>query len=149
MNKEEVIKRFGEIVNELKSPILNSTSVGVEHEDDEGEQDVASAITGIEALLDDLNASIEKMIHLHCGDKRGTESKTKLDEHALAQIFERKNILSALKKNPDELKGPLLEELHLLLKEYPFTKKPEFINRLKEAGTQPPSQVIEIIPNTV
>lgn len=143
------MKRFAEIVNELKGPILNSTSVGVEHEDDEGEQDVESALSGIETLLDELNASIEKMIHLHCGEKRDSTGKTKLDEHALEQIFERKNILSALKQNPGELKDALLNELHLILKEYPFTKKPDFVEELKKAGTQPPSQVIKIIPNTV
>jgi hypothetical protein len=149
MNKEEVVERFENIVNELKEPILKSTSVGVEHANNDSQQDLGEAIEGIERLLDDLYASIKKMILTRCGEGGVTGGKTKLDEDALEQIFERKNILSALKKNPGELKDPLLDKLHLLLKEYPFSPKVEFVDRLKEAGMQPPSKVIKIIPNTV
>jgi len=139
-SNEEIVNNFEDAVNELKTPFLNATSV--ESGGDE-EQDVKGVLTQVEVNLDNLHAGIKGLIEEH-GGKQGVQAGGGLDKHSLYQIFERKNIFSELKKRP-ELKEELLRSLHLLLKEYPFTRCAAHIRSLK--GT--PSYQIEIIPNKV
>jgi len=137
-DQDDLVKSFESTVNELKTPFLNATSVksgGVE------EQDVEGVLTGVENNLDNLHGAIKGLII--DGEQEGG-GKGGLDKHALYQIFERKNIISALKRHP-ELKERLLRSLHILLKEYPFTRSVQHTHAL--AGT--PSYQIKIIPNTV
>jgi len=138
---DEVVKNFEQIVNELKKPFLNATSVSTNAEGGDEDQDVESVLKSVEGRLDGLHSGIKGIIDANGEAQKGGNN---LDSHSLYQIFERKNIFSALKANP-ELKEILLRSLHLLLKEYPFTRSVSHVRELKDT----PSYPIEIIPNKV
>jgi hypothetical protein len=137
----QIIKKFEETLNELKKPYLNATEVepSVEQSDPNAGQDM-SILTEVEQKLDSLHGGIKELI-----DNNGTvQEGGSLDKHSLYQLFERRGIFTALKENP-ALKSMLLQSLHLILKEYPFTRSIKHIYKLQ--GT--PSYQIEIIPNKV
>ena len=140
MDDDETVKNFEKAVNELKEPFLNATSVASGGDE---EQDVAGVLTGVENNLDKLHGAIGSII-----EEQSQEGSVKvgggLDKHSLYQIFDRQNIFAALKRNPG-LKERLLQSLHILLKEYPFTRSLQHVHVLK--GT--PSYQIKIIPNKV
>lgn len=138
---DEVVKNFEDTVNELKKPFLNATSVSTNAEGGDEEQDVEGVLKTVEGRLDSLHSSIKGIIDANGDAQAGGNS---LDTHSLHRIFERKNIFSALKANP-ELKEALLRSLHLLLKEYPFTRSVSHVRQLKDT----PSYPVEIIPNKV
>jgi hypothetical protein len=111
----------------------------VEETDPNAGQDM-SVLTKVEEQLDGLHRGVKELI-----DNNGqVQAGGGLDKHSLYQLFERKGIFTALKSNP-ELKPLLLRSLHLILKEYPFTRSVKHIYKLE--GT--PSYQIEIIPNKV
>jgi len=141
MSDEETIQKFEEILNQLKEPYLNATEPdpNVEEVDPNAGQDM-SVLTRVEEQLDGLHGGVKELID-HNGQVQAGGS---LDKHSLYQLFERKGIFTALKNNP-ALKPLLLRSLHLILKEYPFTRSIKHIHKLQ--GT--PSYQIEIIPNKV
>jgi hypothetical protein len=141
MSEDEVVKNFEAAVNELKEPFLNATSVS---SGGDKEQDVAEVLSGVEQNLDNLHGAIHGLIEEQSGQSGHVKVGGGLDKHSLYQIFDRKNIFTALKRNP-ELKERLLRSLHILLKEYPFTRSLEHVHVLR--GT--PSYQIKIIPNKV
>jgi hypothetical protein len=137
----ETVKKFEQTLNELKKPYLNATELdpSVEESDPNAGQDM-SILTHLEKELDSLHGGVKELIEANGVAQEGGG----LDKHALYQLFERKGIFTSLKNNP-ELKPLLLQSLHLMLKEYPFTRSIQHIYKLK--GT--PSYQIEIIPNKV
>lgn len=137
----ETVRKFEETLNELKKPYLNATELdpSVEESDPNAGQDM-SVLTDVEKALDGLHGGVKELI-----DANGTvQEGGSLDKHSLYQLFERKGIFTALKGIP-ALKPMLLRSLHLMLKEYPFTRSIKHIYKLQ--GT--PSYQIEIIPNKV
>ena len=137
----QTVEKFEETLNELKKPYLNATELDPSNEesDPNAGQDMA-VLTQVENHLDNLHGGIKELI-----DNNGeVQAGGGLDKHSLYDLFERKGIFTALKKNP-ELKSVLLRSLHLILKEYPFTRSIKHIHKLN--GT--PSYQIEIIPNKV
>lgn len=135
------VTKFEETLNELKKPYLNATEVdpSVEDSDSNAGQDI-SLLIDIEKALDGLHGGVKELID---GNGKIQEGGS-LDKHSLYQLFERKGIFTALKENP-ALKDMLLRSLHLILKEYPFTRSIKHIYKVQ--GT--PSYQIEIIPNKV
>ena len=141
MGDEEVVQKFEETLNQLKEPYLNATEPDptVKDSDPNAGQDM-SVLTHMEKQLDDLHGGVKELI-----DNNGVvQAGGGLDKHSLYQLFERKGIFTALKNNP-QLKDVLLRSLHLILKEYPFTRSIKHIHKIQ--GT--PSYQIEIIPNKV
>lgn len=137
----EAIKKFEETLNELKKPYLNATEMdpSVEESDPNAGQDM-SILTHVEKELDALHGGVKELIDSNGAVQEGGG----LDKHSLYQLFERRGIFTSLKNNP-ALKPMLLRSLHLMLKEYPFTRSIKHIYKLQ--GT--PSYQIEIIPNKV
>ena len=138
---EEVVKNFEETLNRLKEPYLKATEPGpsVENVDPNAGQDM-SVLKEVEEQLDKLHGGVKELI-----DNNGeVQAGGSLDKHSLYQLFERKGIFTELKKNPS-LKENLLQSLHIILKEYPFTRSIQHIHKVR--GT--PSYQIEIIPNKV
>jgi len=136
-----MIQKFEETLNELKKPYLNATEPdpSVKEIDANAGQDM-SVLTKVENELDGLHGGIKELI-----DNNGVvQAGGGLDKHSLYQLFERRGIFTALKNNPG-LKPLLLQSLHLILKEYPFTRSIKHIHKIQ--GT--PSYQIEIIPNKV
>jgi hypothetical protein len=139
--KEEVVRKFEETLNLLKEPYLKATEPdpSVENVDPNAGQDM-SVLKDVEEQLDKLHGGVKELIDNN-GDVQAGGS---LDKHALYQLFERKGVFTELKKDPS-LKELLLQSLHIILKEYPFTRSIKHIHKVR--GT--PSYQIEIIPNKV
>lgn len=141
MGDEEVVKKFEETLNELKAPVLNATELdpSTEENDPNAGQDMG-VLKNVETQLDSLHGGVKSLL-----ENNGTvQSGGSLDMHSLFQVFERKGIFTALKQNP-ALKPVLLRSLHLILKEYPFTRSIQHIHKIQ--GT--PSYQIEILPNKI
>jgi hypothetical protein len=139
MGDEEVIQKFEETLNELKTPVLNATELdpSIEKSDPNAGQDMG-VLKNVETQLDSLHGGVKSLLE----NNGVVQAGGGLDMHSLFQVFERKGIFTALKQNPD-LKAILLRSLHLILKEYPFTRSINHIHKIR--GT--PSYQIEIIPN--
>ncbi len=137
----ETVEKFEEALNELKAPVLNATEVdpSTEKTDPNAGQDMG-VLKNVENQLDSLHGGVKSLLENN-GVVQGGGG---LDMHSLFQVFERKGIFTALKQNP-ALKPLLLRSLHLILKEYPFTRSIKHIHKIR--GT--PSYQIEIIPNKV
>jgi len=133
------VQKFEETLGDLKKPLLNATEPDPTNDDPDEEQDM-SVLTSVEEQLDSLHGGVKDLIENNGNIQEGGS----LDKHSLYQLFERKGIFTALKNNP-ELKPHLLRSLHLILKEYPFTRSVKHIHKVE--GT--PSYQIEIIPNKV
>jgi hypothetical protein len=133
------VQKFEETLNELKTPVLNATELDPSTGDNDPNagQDMA-VLKNVEKQLDSLHGGVKSLLENN-GDVQAGGS---LDMHSLFQVFERKGIFTALKENP-ALKPILLRSLHLILKEYPFTRSVKHIHKIQ--GT--PSYQIEIIPN--
>ena len=139
MSDDEIVGQFEEIVGELKKPFLNATEVSAMEggsEEAESEQDV-SILPEIERRLDTLCGAIRQLVN----SNGAVAENNNLDMQSLYDLFERKGIFTALKKNPG-LKERYLESANTILKQYPFTRNIKHVRKLK--GT--PSYR-EIIPN--
>ena len=133
------VQKFEETLNQLKEPYLNATEPmpSTEGAEANAQQDM-SVLPKIEEELDKLHGGVKELI-----DNNGqVQAGGGLDKHSLYLLFERKGIFTALKNNPG-LKPALLQSLHLILKEYPFTRSIKHVHKVQ--GT--PSYQIEIIPN--
>ena len=138
MSDDETIRNFEDTVNQLKTPYLNATEPSQDSDGaTEADQDM-SILPKIESQLDVLHGGIRELIENNGEAQAGGG----LDKESLYQLFERRGIFTALKNNPG-LKPQLLRSLHLMLKEYPFTRSPQHIHKVE--GT--PSYQIDIILN--
>jgi len=133
------VQKFEETLNELKTPVLNATELdpSIGDNDPNAGQDMG-VLKNVEKQLDSLHGGVKSLLE----NNGEVQAGGGLDMHSLFQVFERKGIFTALKENP-ALKPVLLRSLHLILKEYPFTRSVKHIHKIQ--GT--PSYQIEIIPN--
>jgi hypothetical protein len=143
MDPEEVKSNFTEGLVKLREPYLKVLAPDTDEEGGD-EQDLGK-LSEMEEIFGVFHKEIGGMIYRVANKQPAVEEGgNALDKHSLYMVFEKKGVFTALEKDPS-LKDDLMQILHLLLIEYPFTRSVSHINKVRRT----PSYQIEIIPNTV
>jgi len=134
--EDEMVKKFENVLIELKKPYLDRTDKIGDDNTDYNIQNLTEVTTKIQSIMSKMYTIIIGII------KNGGRviQNAPLDSYTLYQAFQKDNIFTELQNNPD-LKEPFESSLKVFLIDYPSTRTVKHTYTLKKHGIIPDNTI--------